>query len=229
MGETKWRFAAALNLARPPQAPGRAVQKKSRIALERCPIKRAAFREQIAQIPVEKLVFLDECGFALNLCRLYGWVLGGGRCEEGVPFNKGINRSVLGAFSLPTTDCPTGMRALWQKLGAWTRDTFEAFLQDGLLPHLSQGSVLVLDNARIHHGGNVEACVKQAGCSLLYLPPYSPDFNPIELAWSWIKTQVRTLAPRSDNERERGIQAAAQQLPNSAAKQWFKHCKLLTS
>jgi transposase len=177
---------------------------------------------------VEKLVFLDECGFSLNLCRAYGWVLGGGRCEEAVPFNKGMNRSVLGAFSLATSDCPTGMRALWQKFGAWTRDTFEAFLQDGLLPHLPQGSVLVLDNARIHHGGNVETCVKKAGCSLLYLPPYSPDFNPIELAWSWIKARVRTLAPRNDTDRERDIHNVALQLPNTAAKQWFKHCKMLT-
>jgi transposase len=182
----------------------------------------------VAQIPVEKLVFLDECGFSLNLHRLYGWILGGGRCEEAVPFNKGMNRSVLGAFSLPTQDCPTGMRALWQKLGAWTRDTFEAFLQEGLLPRLPKGSVLVLDNARIHHGGNIEACVKRAGCSLLYLPPYSPDFNPIELAWGWIKARVRTLAPRNDIARERDIQAASQELPTSAPRNWFKHCMLLT-
>lgn len=65
----------------------------------------------------ERLVFLDECGFALNLHRLYGWTVGGGRCEEGVPFNKGVNRSVAGAFSLPTAANPSGLWALWQKLG----------------------------------------------------------------------------------------------------------------
>lgn len=101
-------------------------------------------------MPVEKLVFLDECGFGLNLHRLYGWTIGGGRCVEEVPLERGQNRSVWGAFSLPTPTCSTGMRALWQKLGAWTRASFEAFLQDGLLPVLSPGSVLVLDNASIH-------------------------------------------------------------------------------
>ena len=202
------------------------VLKKSRQALERCEAKRSAFVQQISQIAVEKLVFLDECGFSLNLHRLYGWVVGGGRCREKVPFNKGVNRSVLGAFSLPTPQCPTGMRALWQKRGAWTRETFELFLQDGLLPLLEPGSVLVLDNARIHHGGDIAALVERAGCSLLYLPPYSPDFNPIELAWGWIKAKVRSLAPRDDAARERDIHLASLLLPTTAATNWFRHCGL---
>jgi len=189
-------------------------------------VKRAAFRAQIAQTALDKLVFLDECGSSLSLYRLYGWVVGGGRCLEVVPLTKGANRSVLGAFSLPSPQCPNGMRALWQKLGAWNRECFEAFLSDGLLPLLKPGSVLVLDNARFHHGGQIEALVENAGCSLLNLPPYSPDLNPIELAWSWIKHYVRTLAPRDDGARERDIQAARQALPHQAARNWFQHCGL---
>lgn len=203
--------------------------KKSRVALERCEDKRAAFRVQIAGVPLEKLVFLDECGFGLNLYRLYGWTIGGGRCVEAVPFERGQNRSVLGALSLPTPTCPTGMRALWQKLGAWTRATFEAFLQDGLLPVLEPGSVLVLDNASIHRGGAIRELVEAAGCSVLYLPPYSPDLNPIEPAWSWIKHRVRTEAPRDDEHRQTAIQEAARQLPSSAPTAWFRHCGLCPS
>lgn len=199
------------------------------MASERCEVKRRLFGEQIAHEPVEKLVFLDECGFGLNLHRLYGWTIGGGRCFEAVPFERGQNRSVLGAFSLPTPHCPNGMRVLWQKLGPWTRTTFEAFLQDGLLPVLERGSVLVLDNASIHRGGAIRELVEQAGCSLLYLPPYSPDLNPIELAWSWIKNRVRTLAPRDDDKRQNHIQDAAKKLPPSAATAWFKHCGLIQS
>ena len=191
----------------------RDVIKKSQVARERCEVKRAAFCEQVLALAVEKLVFLDECGFTLNLHRLYGWVIGGGRCIEEVPFERGVNRSVLGAFSLPSPDGPTGMRVLYQKKGTWNRASFEAFLQDGLLPLLEPGSVLVLDNARIHHGGEIQALVEKAGCSLLYLPPYSADFNPIELAWSWIKNRVRTLAPRDDAARERDIREAHQDLP----------------
>lgn len=203
--------------------------KKSRVAQERCEVKRAAFRVQIAGVPLDKLVFLDECGFALNLHRLYGWTIGGGRCVEAVPFERGLNRSVLGAFSLPTSTCPTGMRALWHKLGAWTRATFEAFLQDGLLPGLEPGSVLVLDNASIHRGGAIAALVEAAGCSLFYLPPYSPDLNPIEPAWSWIKHRVRTEAPRDDGHRQNAIQEAARQLPPAAPTAWFRHCGLTQS
>ena len=187
-------------------------------------MKRAAFAAQIATIAPNKLVFLDECGFGLNLHRLYGWVVGGGRCFEEVPFTRGQNRSVLGAFSLPTPDCANGMRALWQKTEAWNRDTFEAFLCDGLLPVLERGSVIVLDNARFHHGGQIQALVEKAGCSLLYLPPYSPDLNPIELAWSYLKNLVRSWAPRDDDARQRDIQCAQTLLPPQAATNWFRKC-----
>ena len=173
------------------------------MASECCEEKRAAFGVliagvriagvPIAGVPREKLVFLDECGFGLNLYRRYGWTIGGGRCVEEVPFERGQNRSVLGALSLPRPTCPTGMRALWQKLGAWTRASFEAFLQDGLLPILEPGSVLVLDNASIHRGGEIQKLVEAAGCSLLYLPPYSPDFNPIEPAWGIFSGRVSIL------------------------------------
>lgn len=202
------------------------VLKKSRIASERCELKRATFRAAIDVLPIEGLVFLDECGFSLNLHRLYGWAIGGERCVEKVPFNKGVNRSALGAYSLPTKDNPTGLWALWQKLGAWTGLLFEAFLTDELLPRLPQGCILVLDNARIHHGPKLKEIVEKAGHTLLYLPPYSPDYNPIELVWSWLKKMVRNLAPRTDLERERTIDEARKLVPSQNAYGWFRKCGL---
>ncbi len=190
-------------------------------------MKRTAFRVQIAGIALEKLVFLDEAGFSLNLHRLYGWAIGGSRCECQVPFNKGQNRSVVGAYSLPSENNPTGLWALWQKLGAWTALLYEMFLEEAVLPYVPEGSVLVMDNARIHHGPNLQKIVEKAGCSILYLPPYSPDFNPIELVWSWIKGQVRLLAPRDDDSRQRDIWIAQDALPASAAKGWFQKCGLI--
>ncbi len=121
--------------------------KKTRVARERDEEARRLFQEQIEQEEVEKLVFLDECGFALNLGRLYGWAIGGARCVEEAPHKRGLNRSCLGAFSLPSQKNPTGLWALWQKLGAWKGVLFEAFVVDELLPRLPPGSVLVLDNA----------------------------------------------------------------------------------
>lgn len=171
-------------------------------------------------------MFLDECGFALNLHRLYGWVIGGGRCQESVPFNKGKNRSVVGAFGLSSPHNPTGMLALWQKDGAWNQSLFTCFVEEAVLPRLQPGSVLVLDNARIHHGEPLRQAVEKAGCQLLFLPPYSPDFSPIELAWGWIKAYVRSLAPRDNEVRIQAIYAAWEALPHQHAAQWFKHCGL---
>ena len=204
--------------------------KKSRLAQERCEVKRAAFRVQIEGVPLEKLVFLDECGFALNLHRLYrhyGWALKGERCFECVPFNKGKNRSVLGAYGWPGATNPTGLWAVEQRLGAWNGDTFEEFVAHTLLPQLPAGSVLIMDNARIHHRASLHEKVKAANCRIIYLPPYSPDFNPIELVWSWLKDQVRSLAPRTDEERQVCIQAATACLPPHAAKGWFHLCGIL--
>lgn len=178
-------------------------------------------------VPLEKLVFLDECGFALNLHRLYGWAPRGERCFEAVPFNKGKNRSVLGAYSWPGDQNPTGLWALWQRLGAWKGDTFEEFVEEALLPQLPQGSILIMDNARIHHRPTLHKKVEAAGCRILYLPPYSPDFNPIELVWSWLKDQVRLLAPRTDEQRQHDIQNTAALLPAHAAKGWFQLCGIL--
>lgn len=178
-------------------------------------------------MPVDKLIFLDECHFALNLHRLYGWTIGGGRCSQVVPFEKGLKRSVVGAFSLPGQDNATGLLSLWQKRGVWNSQTFALFVGEAVLPVVPRGSVLVLDNARLHHSHTLKQLVEEAGCVLMFLPPYSPDLNPIEPVWSWIKNQVRALAPRTDDQRQKDIRTAQSALPPQAAYGWFKNCGLL--
>jgi len=84
-----------------------------------------------------------------------------------------------------------GMLCTRHKEGAIKREDVETFLAEDVLPGLLPRSVIVLDNARIHHGGRIEQIVTDAGCSVLYLPPYSPDFSPIEPAWEWVKNRVR--------------------------------------
>lgn len=145
---------------------------------------------------------------------------------EEVPFVRGKNLSVVGAFSLPSPDNESGLWALWHVQGAWKAWSFELFLEEMVLPRLEAGSVLVLDNARIHKGTELRAKVEAAGCSLLYLPPYSPDFNPIEPLWGWLKNAVRGAAPRTDCERIRAIRKAESQLPPQHAVAWFHHCGL---
>jgi transposase len=172
---------------------------------------------QIGQIDPHELVFLDEMGVSRTLCLLYGW---GDRREplvESVPCNRGKNLSVLGAFD------SLGMICTQSQLGAMNRENFEAFLEVDLLPQLTCGSVLVLDNASIHHGGRIAALVEKAGCRLLYLPPYSPDFNPIELAWGYVKRLIRRACPRSDASRLQALSDALAAIPDCLAAACFRH------
>lgn len=169
-------------------------------------------------------MFLDEAGFSLNLYKLYGWMMGGGRLEDAVPFQRGTNLSCVGALALPGELNPSGLCALWHKVGAWTAKTFTLFVEEAVLPCVPRGSVLVLDNARIHHGQDLKKAVEEAGCSLLFLPPYSPDFNPIELFWSWLKHRVRAHGPRTNEERIHVIHHTKDQLPPQHAPNWFRKC-----
>lgn len=200
--------------------------KKTPLAGEQNEVSRREFRAALAEVPLDKLVFFDECGFGLNLHPLYGWLIGGGRLEERVPVHKGRIRSVVGAYSLPSPSNPSGLWALWQRLGSWNARLFTLFVQEAVLPFVPKGSVLVLDNAPIHKGARLKQVVEEAGCVLLFLPPYSPDFNPVELLWSWLKHFVRDRAPRDDGQRQKDIRHAAQQLPPQHAQAWFHKCGL---
>ena len=117
-----------------------------------------------------------------------------------------------------------GMLAIRHKQGAIRREDVEAFLVGDLLPCLLPGSVIVLDNAKIHKGANIETIVTDAGCQLLYLPPYSPDFSPRELAWAWIKAAVRRLCPRDTEGRLQAVEESATALPPEFAPNWFGKC-----
>jgi len=113
------------------------------------------------------LVFLDECGFSLALHLLQGWGPAKERLVEAVPSQRGVNLSVLGAFDLE------GMAAITSKEGAIKRVDVEPSLGEELLPRLLLGSVLVLDNARIHHGGDIEKIVSEAELPPFYVPAAS--------------------------------------------------------
>lgn len=137
---------------------------------------------------------------------------------EAVPFNRGRNLSVIGALDIE------GMLCTRNKQGAMKREDVEAFLSEEVMPWLLPGSVIVLDNARIHHGGRIEQIVTDAGCSVLYLPPYSPDFSPIEPAWGWVKNRVRQRCPRDDTSRVAAVEESVQALPAAFAPNWFRNC-----
>ncbi len=135
-----------------------------------------------------------------------------------MPFNRGKNLSVLGTLNIE------GMLCTRPKVGAMKRADVEAFLAEEVLPWLVPGSVIVLDNARIHHGGKIQEIVEKAGCSVLYLPPYSPEFWPIEPAWGWIKNRIRQRCPRDHSGRVAAVEESIQALPSEFAPNWFRNC-----
>lgn len=100
-----------------------------------------------------------------------------------------------------------------------------------LLPRLLPGSVLIhkcvdaiLDNASIHKGGKLESLAKRAGCRVLYLPPYSPDYNPIELIWSFVKRGVRREGPRDEASRQASVARGMAAVTAELAASCFRHC-----
>jgi transposase len=185
--------------------------------LERDAQKRAEFWKQIEALDPNDLVFLDEMGVSLALCLLYGWGEKGEDLIEQVASKRGKNLSVIGAFD------SLGMICTQSQLGAINRDSFERFLIE-LLQQLTAGSVIIMDNASIHKGGRIEELITQAGCTVLYLPPYSPDFNPIELAWAFVKKLIRREGPRDDASRQSALTKALASIPDTLGAACFRHC-----
>ena len=127
-----------------------------------------------------------------------------------VPQNYGQSLTVLAAL-----DCH-GRRAAWLMAGATDREVFLCFLQQVLGPQLRPGAVLVMDNLTAHKGAEVAAVLRTLGAQLYYLPPYSPDYNPMEWAWSKIKTLLRGIGARTYRKLHRSLHATLAQVTRNA-------------
>jgi hypothetical protein len=144
-------------------------------ALERDEWLRAAWRVTVArEVATERLVFVDEMGTNTSLHPLYAWSPKGERARCSVPRNRGPNTTLLASMTAK------GMGACLAVEGATTRTVFETYIEKVLVPSLRCGQVVVMDNLSAHKGERVRELVESVGCELLYLPPYSPDFSPIE-------------------------------------------------
>jgi len=133
------------------------------------------------QVKAERLVFVDEMGTNTALSPLYGWSEKGRRAHCSVPRNRGKNTTVLSSMSVE------GMGPSLAVEGATTAAVFETYVERVLGPSLRKGRVVVMDNLSAHKRERVRELIEGRGCELLYLPPYSPDLNPIEEAFSKIK------------------------------------------
>jgi len=199
-----------------------AAKKKSFHAAERDTERvtnlRKAFVEAIQQEDFTCFKFVDETSTHLTYCRRYARAEGGQRAGHGVPLHGGPN------VTLVATLTPDGLQAAMTLSGAVTGEVFAAYLQHVLGPTLVPGDVVVLDNLPAHKVAGLAEIVAARGARLLYLPPYSPDFNPIELAFSKLKTWLRTAQARTREALEATIQAATEWISHHDAKNWFDHC-----
>jgi transposase len=137
-----------------------------------------------------KLVFVDECGTHTSLAPVYGYCPKGQRLRLSVPRNRGKNTTLLASITLE------GMGPSLAIEGSSTAEVFEAYLEQVLLPELQEGQV-VMDSLPAHKPGRVRELIEGRRCELLYLPGYSPDYNPIEEAFSKIKQILRTACART--------------------------------
>ena len=181
---------------------------------------RAAFVEALAQEDATRLRFLDETSVRIDFARRYGRAPDGQRCVDAVPYKRGKNVTIVATLS------PQGLEAVMEVEGALNQDIFAAYLQHVLVPELRPGDVIVLDNLPAHKDktGRFDALVAACGARLLYLPPYSPDFSPIELAFSKFKTALRTTAARTRQALQEALCEAINWITEQDAKNWFHHC-----
>lgn len=176
--------------------------------------RRREWADQTQAIDPSRLVFLDESGAKTNMTRGYGWGLGGDRVVDTVPHGHWQTTTILAAIRVDGV-IPEACLALE---GAINGMVFEQYVEDMLAPTLRPGDIVVMDNLASHKGKAVAEAIEAMGAQLWYLPPYSPDLNPIERMWSQVKSLVKKAKARAQGALYEAIGAALQTVgPNELA------------
>ena len=203
----------------PGAGPGRlAAQKKTLRASEQNAGARAAWRDEVAPIPPDDLLFLDETSSQLGYTPTHARAPRGQRAYAAAPRNPGENKTVIAALTLG------GVRALMRFDGGMTRYRFVGYVRHVLAPTLRPGQVVIADNLRAHHAEAARAAIEARGARFLPLPSYSPDFNPIEHAFSKLKQALRRAEARTDEALRAATWAAFATITPTDAAGWFSHC-----
>jgi transposase len=180
--------------------------------------KREHWFEQFAGVRLNQLVFLDEFGASTQMTRSHALAPIGERAVCRVPHGHWKMISTIAAMGTE------GMVAAASFDGATDTETFLVFVKDELVPQLKAGQVVVLDNLPAHKPPTVDRLIEAAGCSVLRLPPYSPDFNPIEMAISKMKRLLRSMAERTVQGLFDGIDQVLRAITPHDAVAFITHC-----
>jgi transposase len=179
---------------------------------------RERFALEVANVPLHRLVFLDETGSHIAMTRTHARAPVGERAVGRVPRNRGAVTTIIGAIAV------RGLTALMTVEGGTSGAVFLRFVHEHLGPSLRAGDVVVMDNLGAHHATGVRQAIEARGASVLYMPPYSPDLNPIELCWSKFNGVLRTFGARTRLELRQTVASAAELITRRDARGWFRHC-----
>lgn len=179
---------------------------------------RQIWHQGLKDVPLDKLVFLDESGAQTNMTRTHGRAPRGVRVIDRVPHGHWKTTTILSAIRT------SGPFAAAVVSGATDSDVFRTYVEHVLTPELLPGDVVILDNLQPHKAAGVREMIETAGATLLYLPPYSPDFNPIENMWSKVKQHLRSAAARTFGALQEAVTAALRNITPGDCLGFFRHC-----
>jgi transposase len=163
-------------------------------------------------------VFVDEAGTLACVTREYGRAPVGEPAVEGAVRNRGGPVTMLAALTLE------GLDAVWTFEGGTTADVFVAWVAECLLPELPENALVVMDNLAAHKDPRVAETLATVGAKPVLLPPYSPELNPIELAWAKLKRGIRTARPACREAIDNAIAWTMELIEPDDAANWFRHC-----
>ena len=186
-------------------------------ASERDEEARQAWRQAAAQLDPEQLVVGDESGTNIALTRLDGWAPHDQRATGSVPRHHGKNTTLVAALT------PDGLQVPWMIAGAMDTATFVWYMTEQLGPTLRPGQIVVLDTLSVHKAQSIRQALEARHCQLLFLPSYSPDFTPIDQAFSKLKAILRRLGARTKEALWEAMRVAVEAITPEDALAWFAH------
>jgi transposase len=180
--------------------------------------RRQTWRENQPTLDAGRLLFFDETWAKTNMTRLRGRAPVGERLVAKVPHGHWKTTSLMAALGIDGMRCSTVVD------GAINRDVFDAFVEQVLVPELRPGDIVVLDNLQSHKSERARRLIESRGARLKFLPPYSPDLNPIELVFAKVKQLLRSLACRTRDELWNAMQSVLDAVTPTDAANCFRHC-----
>ena len=160
--------------------------------MERCEIKRAAFHSLISSLHKARIYYIDECGIDTYVCREYAHAKRGKKVAGNISGKRFKRTNIVAA------KCGADIVAPMIYDGTTDSTLFEDWFEYHFLPVVPEGSYCILDNATFHRKSRLHALAENVGCRVIFLPPYSPDLNPIENFWAWLKRQLKKILPHCE-------------------------------